>query len=115
MPAKLKLKNEIKKFKVKKGDTVVVLTGKDKGKTGEVLEVIREDSRVRVSGVNMVKRHQRPTQTTQGGIIEKESTIHISNVALRDPKTSKPTKVGYKTLEDGTKVRVARKSGEVIK
>ncbi len=115
MPAKLKLKNEIKKFKIKKGDNVVVLTGKDKGKSGEVIEVIREDSRVVVRGVNVVKRHQRQTQTTQGGIVEKEAPIHISNVALQDPKTSKATKVGYKTLEDGTKVRVARKSGEVIK
>lgn len=115
MPAKLKLKNEIKKFKIKKGDTVVVLTGKDKGKSGEVVEVIREDSRVIVRGVNMVKRHQRQTQTAQAGIVEKEAPIHISNVALRDPKTSKPTKVGYKTLADGTKVRVARASGEVIK
>ncbi len=115
MPAKLKLKNEIKKFKIKKGDTVVVLTGKDKGKVGEVIEVIREDGRVKVRGVNVVKRHTKQTQTSQGGIIEKESTIHISNVALQDPKTSKPTKVGYKTLEDGTKVRVARASGEVIK
>lgn len=115
MPAKLQLKNEIKKFKIKKGDTVVVLSGKDKGKSGEVLEVIREDGRVRVSGVMMVKRHTKQTQTSQGGIIEKEATLHYSNVALKDPKTSKPTKVGYKTLADGTKVRVARKSGEVIK
>ncbi len=115
MPAKLKLKNEIKKFKIKKGDTVVVLTGKDKGKSGEVLEVIREDSRVRVSGVNVVKRHTRQTQTSQGGIVESEAPIHISNVALRDPKTGKPTKVGAKVLEDGSKVRIARASGEVIK
>ena len=114
MPAKLKLKNEIKKFKIKKGDTVVVLTGKDKGKSGEVLEVIREDSRVRVSGVNVVKRHTRQTQTSQGGIVESEAPIHISNVALFNAATQKKDRIGYKLLDDGTKVRVFKSSGEVV-
>ncbi len=102
------------KFKVKKGDQVVVLTGRDKGKTGEIIEVRRDDERVVVRGVNMVKRHQRQTQTQQAGIIEKEAPIHVSNVALSDPKTGKPTRVGYKTLADGKKVRVAKASGETI-
>lgn len=102
------------KLKVKKGDQVVVLTGRDKGKAGEIIEVRREENRVVVRGVNMVKRHQRQTQTQQAGIIEKESSIHVSNVALRDPKTGKPSRVGYKTLADGKKVRVAKASGETI-
>lgn len=102
------------KFKIKKGDQVVVLTGREKGKSGEVLQVLREEGRVLVSGVNMVKRHQRQTQTQQAGIVEKEASLHISNVALRDPKTNKPTRVGVKTLADGRKVRVAKASGETI-
>lgn len=102
------------KFKLRKGDQVVVLAGRDKGKTGEIVEVLREDNRVKVRGVNMVKRHQRQTQTQPGGIIEKEAALHISNVAIRDPKTAKPSRVGYKMLDDGRKVRVARVSGEVI-
>jgi len=106
-----------KKFKIKKGDTVMVLTGRDKGKVGEVLRVYREDDRVLVQGVNIVKRHTRQSQTEQGGIIDKEAPIHISNVAMRDPKelkTDQPTKIGFKFLDDGRKVRVARRSGEVI-
>jgi len=102
------------KFIVKKGDKVIVLTGKDKGKSGEVLSVLRSDRRAIVSGVNMVKRHTKQSQTEQGGILEKEASIHMSNLALIDPKDSKATRVGYKTLEDGRKVRVAKRSGEVI-
>ncbi|MBT4905634.1 MAG: 50S ribosomal protein L24 [Rhodospirillaceae bacterium] len=101
-------------MRVKRGDQVVVLTGRDKGKTGEVLRVDRERSRVLVQGVNMAKRHQRPTQTSPGGINEFEASIHVSNVALIDPDTRKPTRVGYKTLDDGRKVRFAKRSGEII-
>jgi large subunit ribosomal protein L24 len=102
------------KYKIKKGDKVVVITGRDKGKTGEVLKVNREEGRVLVQGINMVKRHTKPSTITPGGILEKEASIHISNVAHIDPKTSKPTRVGYKVLDGGRKVRVARRSGEVI-
>jgi large subunit ribosomal protein L24 len=102
------------KFKIKKGDQVVILTGKDKGKRGEVLRVLRADHRVLVQGVNMVKRHQRASQTAQGGIVEKEAALHISNVAHIDPKEDKPTRVGFKILDDGRKVRFARRSGEII-
>ncbi|GAB6051394.1 50S ribosomal protein L24 [Magnetospira thiophila] len=100
--------------KMKKGDRVVVLAGRDKGKTGEILKVITDDSRVIVQGVNMIKRHTRPTQYSQGGIVEKEASIHVSNVAHIDPSDDKPTRVGFKVLDDGRKVRVARRSGEVI-
>jgi large subunit ribosomal protein L24 len=102
------------KLKIKKGDKVVVIAGRDKGKKGEVLRVLREESRVVVQGVHMVKRHTRPAAGNPGGIVEKEGTIHISNVAHEDPKSGKPTRVGYKFLEDGRKVRVARRSGETI-
>ena len=102
------------KFKIKKGDKVVVRTGKDKGKSGEVLRVLRDEARVLVQGVNMVKRHTRPAPGTPGGIVDKEASIHISNVALADPKTGKPTRVGYKILDGGRKVRIARGSGEPI-
>ena len=102
------------KLKIKKGDKVVVITGRDKGKTGEVLRVLREEGRVIVQGVNMVKRHTRQSPGQQGGIVEKEAAIHISNVAHIDPKSSKPTRVGYKVLGDGRKVRFARRSGEVL-
>jgi large subunit ribosomal protein L24 len=102
------------KFKIKKGDKVVVITGRDKGKSGEVLRVLRDDNRVVVQGVNMVKRHTRPQPGNPGGIVEKEASIHISNVAHIDPKSNKPTRVGYKLLEDGRKVRVARRSAEVL-
>lgn len=99
------------KLKVKKGDKVVVLAGKSKGARGEVLRVIRETSRVYVSGANLVKKHKKPTQTTPGGIVSEEASIHVSNVALIDPKTDKPTKAGYKVNKDGSKIRIARKSG----
>ena len=102
------------KFSVKKGDKVVVLTGKDKGKNGEVMSVNREDRRAIVAGVNMVKRHTRQSQTEKGGIVEKEASIHMSNLALLDPKDGKATRVGFKTLEDGRKVRFAKRSGDVI-
>jgi large subunit ribosomal protein L24 len=102
------------KFKIKKGDKVVVITGRDKGKSGEVLRVLRDEDRVLVQGVNMIKRHTRPAAGQTGGIVEKEAAIHISNVAHIDPKSSKPTRVGYKVLGDGRKVRFARRSGEVI-
>lgn len=103
-----------KKFKIKKGDQVVVLTGKDKGAKGEVLEVLTEKNRLVVQGVNVVTKHQKPTQVAPGGIQKKELSIHISNVALADPKTGEATRVGYKTLKDGKKVRVAKKSGETV-
>ncbi|MTI10647.1 50S ribosomal protein L24 [Rhodospirillaceae bacterium RKSG073] len=100
--------------KIKKGDTVVITAGRDKGKQGEVLQVLPSDNRVVVAGVNMVKRHTRPSQTNAGGIVDKEAAIAVSNVALIDPKDGKATRVGFKTLEDGKKVRFAKKSGEVI-
>ena len=102
------------KLKVKKGDTVVVLTGREKGKSGEVIRVMPKEKRVLVRDVNMVKRHAKPTPTNPGGVIDKEAPLHVSNVALTDPKDSKPTRVGYRFLEDGRKVRFARRSGEVI-
>lgn len=102
------------KLKIRKGDKVVVRTGRDKGKVGEVLRVYREDNRALVQGVNVVRRHQKQTPGKEGGIVSKEMPIHISNIALRDPKDGKPTKVGYKVLKDGKKVRFARNSGEVI-
>ena len=102
------------KFKIRKGDKVVVITGKEKGKTGEVLSVLRDEARVLVQGVNMVKRHTRPSAANPGGIIDKEAPLHISNVAHVDPKSGKPTRVGFKILDGGRKVRVARRSGEPI-
>ena len=103
------------KLYVKKGDKVVVIAGKDKSKTGLVLAVFPKESRVLVEGVNLVKRHTKPNaQNVEGGIIEKAAPIHVSNVALADPKTGKPTRVGHKFLADGTKVRYAKKSGETI-
>ena len=110
----VKAKMAQKKMKIKKGDKVVVLTGKDKGKTGEVLKALPTKSRVIVQGVNVVKKHNRATQFSAGGIEEKELSIHVSNVALADPKNDKPTRVGYKELKSGKKVRVAKKSGETI-
>jgi large subunit ribosomal protein L24 len=103
-----------RKFKIKRGDEVVVRTGKDKGKSGSVLRVLRKEERVLVEGVNIIKRHTRPSQAQPGGIIEREAPIHISNVALADPRDGQPTRVGYRTLEDGRKVRFAKRSGEVI-
>jgi len=102
------------KMKVKKGDDVIVLTGRDKGRKGEVLRAMPEEGRVLVQGVNMVKRHTRASARGPGGIEEKEASIHVSNVALIDPQSGKSTRVGFKVLEDGRKVRVARRSGEVI-
>lgn len=102
------------KLKIKKGDQVIVLAGKDKGSTGEVLKVLPEKSRVIVRGVNLVTKHKKPTQVSPGGIEKVELPIHISNVAVADPKGGVPTRIGYKTLKDGKKVRVARKSGETI-
>jgi large subunit ribosomal protein L24 len=102
------------KFKIKKGDKVIVLSGRDKGKSGEVLRMLPKDARAVVQGVNMVRRHQKQTAAQQGGIVAKELPIHISNLALRDPKDGKPTRVGWKTLADGKKVRVSRRSGETI-
>lgn len=103
-----------KKFRLKKGDKVKILAGKDKGKQGEILRVIRENDRVVVAGINVVKRHTKQSAQSAGGIIEKELSIHISNVSAIDPKSGAVTKLGYKTLKDGKKVRVARKSGEVL-
>ena len=100
--------------KIKKGDKVVILTGKDKGKTGDVLLVIPAENRVVVSGVNMAKRHTKAQGANEGGIVPKNMPIHISNVALRDAKSGKATRVGFKTLDGGKKVRVAKRTGEVI-
>ena len=102
------------KLKIKKGDRVIVTTGRDKGKIGDVLKIHIKENRAVVQGINMTKRHQRPTQATGGGIVEKEATIHISNLSHIDPKDDKPTRVGYKFLEGGRKVRFARRSGEII-
>jgi large subunit ribosomal protein L24 len=102
------------KLKIRRGDHVVVITGKDKGKKGEVLKVIPAENRAIVKGIAMMKRHQRQTATQDGGIISKEAAIHVSNLALEDPKDGKPTRVGYKFLKDGRKVRFAKRSGEVI-
>jgi len=103
-----------KNFKIKKGDKVIVTTGRDKGKQGEVLQVLREADRVLVQGVNMVKRHTAPSQMSPGGIVEKEAPLHISNVAHIDPKSKKATRVGYKIDKDGSKTRIAKRSGEAI-
>lgn len=100
--------------KIRKGDNVVVLTGKDKGRTGEIIQMMPKEGRALVRGVNLVKRHQRQTQNSEGGIITKEAPIQLSNVALADPKDGKPTRVGIRINDDGTKVRVAKRSGEVI-
>ncbi len=100
-------------LKIKKGDKVVVISGSDKGKTGEVLRSIPTENRVVVQGVNLVKRHTRASATSQGGIIEKEATIHVSNVAHVDPKDNKPTRVGFKLVDD-RKVRGAKRSGEQL-
>jgi large subunit ribosomal protein L24 len=102
------------KLKIRKGDHVVVISGKDKGKKGEVLKVMPDENRVIVRGVAVVRRHQRQTATQEGGIISKEGPIHVSNVALEDPKDGSPTRVGYKFLKDGRKVRFAKRSGEII-
>jgi large subunit ribosomal protein L24 len=102
------------KVKLKKGDHVVVLTGKDKGKKGEILKMLPAENRAIVKGVAVVRRHQRQTASQEGGIVAKEAPIHISNLAIEDPKDGKPTRIGYKFLKDGRKVRFAKRSGEVI-
>jgi len=100
--------------KIRKGDKVVVLSGRDKGRTGEVVEVRPDESRALVRGVNMVKRHQRQTAQQEGGIISKELPVHLSNIALADPKDGKPTRVGFKIQADGKKIRIAKRSGAEI-
>ena len=100
--------------KIKKGDNVMVMTGKDKGKTGEVLNVLTAKERVLIRGVNIVKRHTKPSQTAPGGIIEREGTVHVSNVALIDPTSNKATKIGFRVLEDGRKVRFSKSSSEIL-
>ncbi len=102
------------KMKIRKGDQVLVLAGRDRGKKGEILRVMPKENRVVVQGVNMVKRHTKPSRAEAGGIVEREGPIHASNVAHVDPKSGKATRVGYKFLEDGRKVRIARASGEVL-
>ena len=100
--------------KIRKGDNVIVLTGRDRGRRGEVIQVMPDEGRALVRGIHMVKRHQRQTAAQDGGIISKESSIHISNLAIADPKDGKPTRVGFKTMADGKKVRVAKRSGAEI-
>jgi large subunit ribosomal protein L24 len=100
--------------KIKKGDKVVVMAGRDKGRTGEVRQVMPDDGRAIVAGVNLVRRHTRQTAQTEGGILTKEAPIHLSNLAIADPKSGKPTRVGFKILDDGRKVRVAKRSGDLI-
>ncbi|GGA55314.1 50S ribosomal protein L24 [Nitratireductor aestuarii] len=100
--------------KIKTGDKVVVLTGRDKGRTGEIVKMMPKDDKAVVRGVNLVRRHQKQSAQTEAGIITKEAPIHVSNLALVDPKDGKPTRVGFRVLEDGKKVRVAKRSGEVI-
>ncbi len=102
------------KLKIKKGDNVIVVAGRDKNTIGEVYKAFPKDNKVLVRGVNVVKKHKKPTQTEPGGIISKELPIHVSNVAIVDPKTNKATRVGYKVLEDGKKVRFAKASGEIL-
>ena len=102
------------KLKLKKGDKVIVVAGKNKGNTGEIIKVYPDKNRVMVRGINIVKRHTKPTQNNAGGIVEKEGTIHISNIAYLDEKENKPSRLGFKILEDGRKVRMSKKSGEVI-
>jgi large subunit ribosomal protein L24 len=100
--------------KIKKGDKVIVLTGRDKGRSGEVLSVDRSEARALVQGIHLVKRHTRQTAQQEGGIVSKESSIHLSNLAIVDPKSGKPTRIGFKVLDDGRKVRFAKRSGDLI-
>jgi large subunit ribosomal protein L24 len=100
--------------KIKKGDTVIVIAGRDKGRTGEVIEMRPAAGRALVRGVNVVKRHQKQSASQEGGIISKESTINLSNLAIIDPKSGKPTRIGFKILDDGRKVRFAKRSGDLI-
>jgi large subunit ribosomal protein L24 len=100
--------------KIRKGDNVIVLSGRDRGRRGEVIQVMTAEGRALVRGIHMVKRHQRQTATQDGGIISKEASIHLSNLAIADPKDGKPTRVGFKIMPDGKKVRVAKRSGAEI-
>jgi large subunit ribosomal protein L24 len=100
--------------KIRKGDNVIVLTGRDRGRRGEVIQVMPDEGRALVRGIHMVKRHQRQTAAQDGGIISKEASIHLSNLAIADPKDGKPTRVGFKIMADGKKVRVAKRSGAEI-
>jgi large subunit ribosomal protein L24 len=100
--------------RIKKGDNVMVITGKDKGKTGEVLNILPAQQKVVVRGVNIIKRHTKPSQTAPGGIVERENAIHLSNVALIDPTSNKATKIGFRILEDGRKVRFSKSSNEIL-
>ena len=100
--------------KIKKGDKVVVLSGRDKGRNGEVVRVIPREDRALVRGINVVKKHQKQSMKEEGGIIRKELPIHLSNIAIADPKDGKPTRVGFKILDDGRKVRFAKRSGDLI-
>jgi len=100
--------------KIRKGDKVVVITGRDKGRSGEVIEVRPDDNRALVRGIHMVKRHQKQSAQQEGGIVSKEASVHLSNLALADPKDGKPTRVGFTFQKDGKKVRVAKRSGETI-
>ncbi len=102
------------KMKLKKGDKVIVLTGKDKGRGGEILKIITKSRRAVVQGINMVKKHERASQSGPGGIQSKEMSMHISNLGFEDPKDGKPTRIGYGLSKDGKKVRIAKRSGEVI-
>jgi large subunit ribosomal protein L24 len=102
------------KLKIRRGDKVVVLAGRDKGKHGQVVKAFPADNKVLVQGVNMVRKHQKQTPNQQGGIIAKEAPIHVSNLAIEDPKDGEPTRIGYRILDDGRKVRFAKRSGEVI-
>lgn len=106
--------SKISKMKIRKGDKVIVTTGKDKGKVGQVLRAIPKDLKVVVAGINTVKKHTKPSKTSDGGIMIKEMPLHVSNVAHVDPKFGKATKVGIKILQDGTKARIAKQSGEMI-
>jgi large subunit ribosomal protein L24 len=101
------------KYKLKKGDKVVVIAGKDKGKEGDIVQILRSANKVLVSGVNMVKKHQKASPNESGGLLSKEMPLHVSNIAFIDPKTKKATRIGYKTV-DGKKARFAKESGEVI-
>ena len=100
--------------KVKKGDKVIVLTGRDKGRSGEVVQVMPKDDKALVRGINLVKKHQKQTQNQEGGIISKEAAIHLSNLAVADPKDGEPTRIGFRILDDGRKVRFAKRSGDLI-
>jgi large subunit ribosomal protein L24 len=108
------MSNRRKIKRIRKGDNVIVLTGRDKGKSGSVLRVLQDDERLIVQGVNVVKRHMRASQTQAGGIVEKEASIHVSNVSLVDPDGGEPTRVGFRVLDDGRKVRYAKRSGEIM-